>query len=127
MHFQFAFQYYSRAGVIDGSKRLLFRSDRRRRKSEPCVSDEQLGWSFAARDAKFLLNCKSARHSSVLSRVLTLLPMRSRMARNSSGGNAFGSGMSQSSRRFARTNGQASPQPIVATKSNSMSERSTID
>ena len=57
MHFHFAFPYYSRAGVIDGSRQLLFRSNRQRRKSEPFVFDKQLGWSFATCDAKFLLNC----------------------------------------------------------------------
>src|SRR6185369_1193020 len=53
------------------------------------------------------------------SSALTFSPIRSRTARNCSGGSAFGQGTFQSSRTLARRPGQPSPQPIVTATSNS--------
>src|SRR5260221_14672239 len=61
------------------------------------------------------------------SAALTLVSIKSRTTRNSSGGISFGSGMFQSALCLALTNGQASPQPIVATKSYSTSGTSDKD
>src|SRR6185503_9955272 len=55
--------------------------------------------------------CRAHGESSAI-KDLTWASIRSRTLRNSSGGRCLGSGICQSIRRLARSDGQASPQPM---------------
>src|SRR5205823_5694671 len=66
-------------------------------------------------------------YSRLERRSFTFDSIRSRTLRNSSSGSSLGSGMFQSSRRFARTSGQSSPHPIVTATSTSFPLNASSD
>ena len=75
---------------------------------------------FSRRQRSNVRECRMMHHQRIIhrpykdaSRAFTFASMRFLTARNASGGISRGSGICHSSRRFARTIGQASPQPIV--------------